>query len=124
MQCHNKKFSPSNRSNRRATGANAGLINENVICYSNAIFLCIASCAYLDNFLTSCGVHQMKSIDISTSIMSLDLWLVPSSVVEWVILIPASLLNFTKNVMLISTRMKVNGMTTALNNEYIFKICF
>ncbi len=54
--------------------------------------------------LISCGVHQMKSI--------------PLSVVEWVILIPASLLIFTKNVMKISTQMKVNDITTALNNEY------
>jgi hypothetical protein len=29
---------------------NTGLINTNVICYSNAIFKCIASCANLDNF--------------------------------------------------------------------------
>ena len=45
-----KKFPPINRSNRRATGANTGLINANVICYSNANFQCIASCANLDNF--------------------------------------------------------------------------
>ena len=74
--------------------------------------------------LTSCGVHQMKSINISNSITSLDLRLVPWSVVEWMLLIPASLFIFTKNVMKISTQMKVHGMTTALNNEYIFKMYF
>ena len=66
----------------------------------------------------------MKCIDISNSITSLDLQLVPSSVVELVMLIPASILIFTKNVMKISTQMKVNGMSTALNNEYIFKMYF
>ena len=43
-------FHPSRRSERRATGTNTGLINANVICYSNAIFQCIASCANLDDF--------------------------------------------------------------------------
>ncbi len=45
-----KEFPPSQRSNRPATGANAGLINAHVICYSYAIFQCIASCANLDNY--------------------------------------------------------------------------
>jgi hypothetical protein len=33
-------------------------------------------------------------------------------------------LDLQKNVMAVSTQMKVNGMTTALNNEYIFKMYF
>jgi hypothetical protein len=45
-----KEYPPSQRGNRPATGANAGLINANVICYSNAIFQCIASCANLNNY--------------------------------------------------------------------------
>ncbi len=56
--------------------------------------------------------------------MSLNLWLVPSSVMGWIILIPASLLIFTKNITTISTQMKVNGMATSLSNEYIFKCIF
>jgi ubiquitin C-terminal hydrolase len=47
---------PSTRSEGRSTGAHAGLINANVVCYSNAIFQCIASCAnlgYYDDFLWS-----------------------------------------------------------------------
>jgi hypothetical protein len=48
-----KKFPPSRRSNIRATQTNAGLINANVICNSNAIFQCIASCANLTDFLQS-----------------------------------------------------------------------
>ncbi len=48
-----KKFPPSRRSNIRATGANAGLINANVIFYSNAIFQCIASCTNFTDFLQS-----------------------------------------------------------------------
>ena len=38
-----RKFPNSRRSNIRATQANAGLINADIICYSNAIFQCIAS---------------------------------------------------------------------------------
>jgi hypothetical protein len=45
-----KEYPPSQRGNRPATGANAGLINANIIYYSNAIFHCIASCANLDNY--------------------------------------------------------------------------
>ena len=37
----------------RATQANTGLINANVICYSNVIFQCIASCTNLTDFLRS-----------------------------------------------------------------------
>jgi ubiquitin C-terminal hydrolase len=48
-----KKFPPSRRSNLHATQANTGLINANVICYSNAIFQCVASCANLTDFLRS-----------------------------------------------------------------------
>ena len=56
-----RDFQPSRRSNLsrsegRSNGAHAGLINSDVICYSNAIFQCIASCASLgfcDNFLRS-----------------------------------------------------------------------
>ncbi len=47
---------PSRRSKVGSTGAHAELINTNVICYSNAIFQCIASCVilgYCDNFLRS-----------------------------------------------------------------------
>jgi hypothetical protein len=73
---------------------------------------------------TSCGVNQVKSINISDSIMSLNLWLVPSSVMGWIVLIPASLLVFTENVIAMSTQMKVNGMATSLSNEYIFKCIF
>ena len=36
------------RSEGRSDGAHAGLINSDVICYSNAIFQCIASCADLN----------------------------------------------------------------------------
>ncbi len=45
-----RDFHPSRRSDRRATRANTGLINTNVICYSNAIFQHIASCANLGNY--------------------------------------------------------------------------
>ncbi len=47
---YQKEYPPSQRGNRPATGANTGLINANVICYSNAIFQCIASCVNLDNY--------------------------------------------------------------------------
>ena len=50
---YRQNFHPSRRSNvsnseQRFNGAHAGLINSNVICYSNAIFQCIASCADLN----------------------------------------------------------------------------
>ena len=44
------------RSEGRSDGAHAGLINSDVICYSNAIFQCIACCADLglcEEFLRS-----------------------------------------------------------------------
>ncbi len=58
---YRKDFQHSRRSNlsrseRRSNGAHAGLINSDVIRYSNAIFQCIASCAnsgYCDDFLRS-----------------------------------------------------------------------
>ncbi len=46
-----KEFPPSRRRNRRANRADARLINANVICYSTAIFQCIASCVNVDNFI-------------------------------------------------------------------------
>ena len=118
-ECH-----PSRRSNRRATGANTGLINANVICYSNAIFQCIASCVNLDNFadfLRSPPNEEHQHFELYYEFKSV---VSSSSVVEWVVLIPACSFIFTKNVIKISTQMKVNGMTTALNNEYIFKMYF
>ena len=50
---YRRDFQPSRRSNvsnseRCSDGAHAGLINSDVICYSNAIFQCIASCADLN----------------------------------------------------------------------------
>ena len=44
-----RDFHPSRRSKRCATGANTGLVKTNLICYSNAIFQCIANCANVDN---------------------------------------------------------------------------
>jgi len=44
------------RSEGRSDGAHAGLINSDVICYSNAIFQCIACCAdlgFCEDFLRS-----------------------------------------------------------------------
>jgi ubiquitin C-terminal hydrolase len=48
-----KAFSNSRRSNIPATQANAGLITNDIICYSNAIFQCITSCTNLTDFLRS-----------------------------------------------------------------------
>ncbi len=47
---HPSRRSDPSRSEGRSTGAHAGLINADVICYSNAIFPCIASCANLGNY--------------------------------------------------------------------------
>ncbi len=48
-----KKTSSKERSkdNRAKKGAHAGLINSGIMCYSNAIIQCIASCSYLTDFL-------------------------------------------------------------------------
>jgi hypothetical protein len=49
-----QSFPNSRRSNIRATEVNAGLVNTDVICYSNAIFQeGIASCIHLADFLRS-----------------------------------------------------------------------
>ncbi len=51
-----RRSDPSRRSKGRSDGAHSELINSGVICYSNAIFQCIASCAnlgYCDDFLCS-----------------------------------------------------------------------
>ena len=51
--------------------AHAGLINCDVICYSNAIFQGIASCAFM--CLISCKLHQMMNIEGFHSITNLHL---------------------------------------------------
>jgi hypothetical protein len=53
-QYYRDDFIPSQRSNTRriATNSrNAGLVNNNVVCYANAIFHIIASCGYLSELL-------------------------------------------------------------------------
>ena len=45
-----RRSDPSRRSEGRSNGAHTGLINADAICYSNAIFQCIASCANLGNY--------------------------------------------------------------------------
>jgi len=50
-----KKFPDNKRGEPAAVdiGANAGLKNSNVVCYSNAILQCIANCFYLSDFSLS-----------------------------------------------------------------------
>ncbi len=50
-----KKFPDNKRGEAAAVdiGANAGLKNSNVVCYSNAILQCIANCFYLSDFSLS-----------------------------------------------------------------------
>ena len=50
-----KKFPDNKRGEPAAVdiGANAGLKNSNVVCYSNAILQCLASCFYLSDFSPS-----------------------------------------------------------------------
>ena len=50
-----KKFPDNKRGEAAAVdiGANAGLKNSNVVCYSNAILQCLASCFYLSDFSLS-----------------------------------------------------------------------
>ncbi len=57
---YRNNFHHSRRSKGRATGANAGLINANVICYSNAIFQCITSCANLGNYADFFGISPKE----------------------------------------------------------------
>ncbi len=51
----------SSRSEGHSNGAHTGLINADVICYSNAIFQCIAVCAnlgYCEDFLWSLPIEE------------------------------------------------------------------
>jgi len=52
----------SNKHHIATDGHNAGLVNNNVLCYANAIFQIIASCA----------IHQVWPTNISASITILQ----------------------------------------------------
>ncbi len=53
-QYYRDDFIPAQRNNARCIATdspNAGLVNNNVVCYANAIFQIIASCGYLNQLL-------------------------------------------------------------------------
>ncbi len=116
---------PSRRSKGRSTGAHAGLINANVIYYSNAIFQCIASCANLgnyDDFLQN--PPELKH-------QHLKLYYKFKSVISSILSGGMDSIDLHKFIGLykecyndFKTQIKVNGMATSLSNEYIFKCIF
>ncbi len=66
-----KQCPPSKRSNIRATQANAGLISANIICYSNVIFQCIASCAKLTDLLRNPPNEEHGHFELRSVISSM-----------------------------------------------------